>query len=44
MRDINGYVLARLWRFLRRTSQRPYKLPKGESLYVHLGTRGLKWL
>jgi RNA-directed DNA polymerase len=44
MRDINGYVLARLWRFLGRTSQRPYKLPKDESLYVHLGKRGLKRL
>lgn len=44
MRDINGYVLVRVSRFLRRASQRPYKLPKGESLYVHLGKRGLRWL
>lgn len=44
MRDINGYVLVRVSRFLRRASQRPYKLPKGESLYAHLGKRGLRWL
>jgi RNA-directed DNA polymerase len=44
MRDINGYVLVRFSRFLRRTGQRPYKLPKGESLYAHLEKKGLRWL
>ena len=44
MRNINYYVLERARRFLRRSSQRPYKLPKGESLYEHLGKRGLRWL
>jgi RNA-directed DNA polymerase len=44
MRSINFYVLERLRRFLNRSSQRPYKLPKGESLYAHLGKRGLRWL
>ena len=44
MRSINYYVLERLRRFLSRSSQRPYKLPKGESLYAHLGKKGLQWL
>jgi RNA-directed DNA polymerase len=44
MRSINYYVLERFRRFLGRSSQRPYKLPKGESLYAHLGKRGLRWL
>ena len=44
MRSINFYVLGRVQRFLNRSSQRPYKLPKGESLYAHLGKRGLRWL
>ncbi len=44
MRRINYYVLDRFRRFLRRSSQRPYKLPEGETLYAHLGKRGLKWL
>lgn len=44
MRKTNYYLLERLRRFLRRSSQRPYKLPKGEGLYVHLAKRGLCWL
>jgi RNA-directed DNA polymerase len=44
MRSTNHYVLERVRRFLRRSSQRPYKLPKGESLYAHLEQRGLRWL
>ncbi len=44
MRSINHYVLERIGRFLRRSSQRPYKLPKGEGLYIHLEKRGLRWL
>jgi RNA-directed DNA polymerase len=44
MRSINYCVLERVRRFLRRSSQRPYKLPQGEGLYVHLGKRGLRWL
>jgi RNA-directed DNA polymerase len=44
MRSINFYVLERFRRFLGRSSQRPYKLPKGEALYTHLGKRGLRWL
>jgi len=44
MRSINYFLLERFRRFLRRSSQRPYKLPKGEGLYVHLAKRGLNWL
>lgn len=44
MRSINYYLLERFRRFLKRSSQRPYKLPKDEGLYVHLAKRGLNWL
>ena len=40
----NYYLLERFRRFLKRSSQRPYKLPKDEGLYVHLAKRGLNWL
>jgi len=38
---LNGYVQLRLWRHLRRRSQRRYQLPKDESLYAHLQRFGL---
>jgi RNA-directed DNA polymerase len=44
MRSINYYLLERFRNFLNRSSQRPYKLPKVEGLYVHLTKRGLNWL
>lgn len=44
MRSINYYLLERFWWFLKHSSQRPYKLPKGEGLYVHLVKQGLNWL
>jgi len=44
MRSINYFLLERFRKFLNRSSQRPYKLPKDEGLYVHLAKRGLNWL
>jgi RNA-directed DNA polymerase len=38
---LNGYVQTRLWRHLRRRSQRRYRLPKDESLYAHMQRFGL---
>jgi RNA-directed DNA polymerase len=38
---LNGYVQTRLWRHLRRRSQRRYRLPKDENLYAHLQRFGL---
>lgn len=40
-RQINWYVQQRLWRHLRRRSQRPYRVPEGVSVYRHLNTLGL---
>ena len=43
-RHINWYVRLRLYRHLRRRSQRPYRPPKGESFYAHLVELGLVYL
>jgi RNA-directed DNA polymerase len=43
-RQINAYMQERLWRHLRRRSQRPYRPPKGLSLYAHLRQMGLRSL
>ena len=40
-RDINRHVQRRLWRHLRRRSQRPYQLPEGQTFSDHLRQRGL---
>ncbi len=42
--NINAYLQERLACHLRRRSQRPYRLPKGVSLYSHLQRLGLKYL
>ncbi|MCC6127566.1 MAG: hypothetical protein IT426_21630 [Pirellulales bacterium] len=41
---LDGYLLMRLWRHLRRRSQRRYKIPAGESLKTHLQRLGLHFL
>ena len=38
---INSYVHWRLWKHLRRRSQRPYRPPKGMTVYAHLKQLGL---
>jgi RNA-directed DNA polymerase len=43
-RNINCYVQERMSLHLRRRSQRPYRLPKGISLYRHLHDLGLVYL
>lgn len=43
-RDINTYVRRRLEGHLGRRSQRPFRPPKGKSLYRHLQERGLVYL
>jgi RNA-directed DNA polymerase len=40
-RHINSYLQVRLWRHLERRSQRPYRLPEGQTFYEHLCARGL---
>ena len=40
-RDMNQYVRKRLQIHLSRRSQRPYKLPKGQTYYQHLNGLGL---
>jgi RNA-directed DNA polymerase len=40
-RGINSYVRRRMVAHLRRRSQRPYRLPEGETWYVHLNRLGL---
>lgn len=40
-RDINHYVRERLYRHLRRRSQRPWHVPKGESAYACFKKQGL---
>jgi RNA-directed DNA polymerase len=42
--NLNYYVQTRLQIHLRRRSQRPYRVPKGQSLYAHLRTLGLQAL
>ncbi len=41
MRHINWYAQKRLFKHLKRRSQRPYRPPKGVSLYRHLSDLGL---
>jgi len=41
---LDGYVLKRLWRHLRRRSQRRYKIPADEGLAAHLHSLGLHTL
>jgi RNA-directed DNA polymerase len=41
---LDGYVLKRLWRHLRRRSQRRYKIPADEGLAAHLQRLGLHTL
>jgi RNA-directed DNA polymerase len=43
-RDMNWFVRKRLWRHLRRRSQRPYRPPKGTTWYQHLKRMGLIYL
>ncbi|MBI2194563.1 MAG: group II intron reverse transcriptase/maturase [Planctomycetes bacterium] len=43
-RRLNWFMQRRLGRHLRRRSQRPYKLPKDTSMYVHLKELGLHYL
>lgn len=38
---LNEYIRARFWRHLRRRSQRPYRLPKGQTFYSYMQARGL---
>ncbi len=40
-RDMNHYVRLRLIKHLERRSQRPYKLPEGQTYYQHLNKLGL---
>jgi RNA-directed DNA polymerase len=40
-RDMNRYVRQRLTKHLERRSQRPYKLPEGQTYYQHLNKLGL---
>ena len=40
-RHINNYLQNRLWRHLRRRSQRRFRLPEGQSFYDFLRERGL---
>src|SRR5437867_6806164 len=42
--NLNYYVQQRLRIHLRRRSQRPYRAPKGMSLYAHLRKLGLRYL
>ena len=42
--NLNYYVQQRLRIHLRRRSQRPYRAPKGISLYAHLRQLGLRYL
>lgn len=42
--NLNYYVQHRLRIHLRRRSQRPYRAPKGVSLYAHLRQLGLRYL
>jgi len=44
MGQINWFVGSRLIKHLRRRSQRPYRLPKGQSYYQHLKQLGLVFL
>ncbi len=39
--QINSYVNWRLWKHLRRRSQRPYRPPKGMTVYAHMKQLGL---
>lgn len=39
--DLNHFVIWRLYRHLRRRSQRPYRVPKGVPLHAHLQRFGL---
>ncbi len=43
-REINWYVVQRMATHLKRRSQRPYRPPKGISLYSHLHQLGLVYL
>jgi len=43
-RKLNWYVLERLRRRLKRRSDRPYRIPEGESSYAHLQRLGLRLL
>ena len=43
-RNINRYVQERMYRHLRRRSQRPYRPPEGVSFYSHLHNLGLVYL
>jgi RNA-directed DNA polymerase len=43
-RKINGFVLQRLWKHLRRRSQRPFRPPEGTTFYAHLQRLGLQTL
>ncbi len=43
-RHINEYLQWRLWRHLQRRSQRPYRLPEGQTFYAQLRALGLSRL
>ena len=40
-RDINAFTRQRLYRHLRRRSQRPWRLPQGTTVYAHFARMGL---
>jgi RNA-directed DNA polymerase len=40
-REINAYLDARLWRHLKRRSQRPFRLPEDKTFYEFMRERGL---
>jgi RNA-directed DNA polymerase len=39
--QINGYVQWRLWKHLRRRSQRPFRPPQGMTVFAQMKRRGL---
>ena len=43
-RKINDFVFQRLWKHLRRRSQRPFRPPEGTTFYAHLQRLGLQTL
>ena len=40
-RHLNSYLQNRLWQHLERRSQRPYRVPEGQTFSAHLRKRGL---
>jgi RNA-directed DNA polymerase len=44
MRQVNWQMLQRIARHLRRRSQRAYRVPEAESVYMHVQKLGLRLL